>query len=77
MSKAISPEILKELREGIMDEDFNKKRHLLTAKELLDQVNDYLPSDTNIGLSKLYYHLEKLEETNLIDHLAVVKGRRA
>lgn len=66
--------ILKVLRVGIMDAKYNKKRHLLRAKELLEHVNIELDEDAKIGLSKLYYHLEKLEAVDHINHLAIVKG---
>lgn len=67
--------ILKVLREGMIDKD-DKKRHYLTASELLEVVNDENSKlEKPIKTSMLYYHLDKLLELGLIEFVYYIEGR--
>lgn len=67
--------ILKILREGIIDKN-GKKRNFLIANEILECVNHELDGiDKSIKISMLYYHLDKLQESNLVDYVYYVEGR--
>ncbi|MCE7736189.1 MAG: hypothetical protein GPJ54_15010 [Candidatus Heimdallarchaeota archaeon] len=74
-SQPIQNSILKILRKGISD-DNNKKRHFLTANELLEAVNVEIEGLQNaIKISMLYYHLDKLQEFQLVEFVYYIEGR--
>ena len=75
--------IIKVLREGLPEG--NKKRHVLSLKELLPLVNNYLGKDESqlesdkmpLKLTSLYYHRDKLIEDQLLVEVAkFLEGKR-
>ena len=75
LNDPIRSSILKILREGIIDRN-GRKRNFLIANELLEYVNQELEEiDKSIKTSMLYYHLDKLQESNLVKYVFHVEGR--
>ncbi|MHA2101672.1 MAG: hypothetical protein ACW99A_23730, partial [Candidatus Kariarchaeaceae archaeon] len=74
-SHPIQYAITKILRRGI-EEKTGRKRHFLTANELLDEVNKRREGiDNPIKISMLYYHLDKLIEVEFVKYVYHVEGR--
>lgn len=74
-NQPIQNAILKILREGIIDHN-DKKRHFLTANELLEAVNLEIEGiQKEIKISMLYYHLDKLQEFLLVEFVYYIEGR--
>jgi hypothetical protein len=75
--------IIRTLRTGIMEE-FNseeRRRHALTAQEILDLLPKHLEGHPEIkipSLTNLYFHLEKLEhgKAKLIQPVAILREKR-
>ncbi|MFX0116830.1 MAG: hypothetical protein ACFFB3_19940 [Candidatus Hodarchaeota archaeon] len=75
--------VVRILRTGIIEEFQSQKRrrHALTAQEILERLPKYLEGQSEIktpSLTNLYFHLEKLEhgQVKLIQPVAILREKR-
>jgi DNA-binding transcriptional ArsR family regulator len=76
--------VIKILRKGILDQlDDNRRRRALSAREILSILKDMkielkkgeeeAPKGKGISLQSLYFHLQKLEEVELIQTVTILR----
>ncbi|MFX0062204.1 MAG: hypothetical protein ACFFC7_08440 [Candidatus Hermodarchaeota archaeon] len=82
LKQEIRSAIVDILREGIVDEidevevEYqDKRRHALTAQELREHIKKRL--ETQIKLSTVYFHLQKLQEHGYIQIVTIIKQGRS
>ena len=78
MNHPIRDAIVKVLRRGIVDKNQkNRKRHVLSMQELLNEVNELLSHGNeeheNLKNTRLYYHVDILITNNIIQEATVIK----
>jgi DNA-binding transcriptional ArsR family regulator len=77
-------QVIRILRKGILDQlDNNRRRRALNAREILSIVKDMqteekkdeeeAPKTKDISLQSLYFHLQKLEEAELIQTVTILR----
>jgi DNA-binding transcriptional ArsR family regulator len=76
--------IIRILRKGILDQlDKNRRRRALNAREILSNLKNLQPEETkdeeealkikDISLQSLYFHLQKLEEAELVQTVTILR----
>ena len=67
--------ILRALNKGIHESELDYTRHILTAHEILDYVQNNHKEDTK--LTNIYFHLQKLQEKGMIKEVTQIQtGKR-
>ncbi|MHA2333122.1 MAG: hypothetical protein ACXAEU_13970 [Candidatus Hodarchaeales archaeon] len=73
-SNPIRKAITKILREGMLDGKKGKNRFALNAQEIRQLLHERL--GTEISITNLYFHLNKLQEAGLIDIVETIQEKR-